>query len=458
MASVGIVVGGRTFLTWTIPALAAAGLLGVLLARPSLDARWENHPAHFWIVLGAAAASVALGSAVGVAARRRRDARLFLVSLAFVAAAGFLGLHALATPGVLVGSNAGFELATPVGLLLAGVFAAASAFELGPVAAARVMHASGALAGALAVLMASWAGVSLAGAWPLQEPLGSEELDGWQVALAVVGVASYAAAGVGYARLFRRRRARILLAAAIAFTLLAEAMLIIVWAHNWHVSWWEWHVLMLAAFAAIALSARSEWHEERFSPLYLDETLTGAREVSIIFADLAGFTSFSERVPPAEVARMLAGYFERLVPLMESAGGEVHQIIGDEIMVIFNKEGDQPEHALLAARAALLLETAASEVGAAHPDWPRVRVGVNSGEVVAAVVGAARGHRHHGVVGDTVNLAARLQAQAPVGQVVVGAETARRLPPGAVLERLPDLQVKGKEAPVEAYILRDLPG
>ena len=71
-------------------------------------------------------------------------------------------------------------------------------------------------------------------------------------------------------------------------------MVVIAWARNWHVSWWEWHVLMLLAFVAIALAARREWHEERFSALYLDETLAGAQDVSILFADLAGFTPFAE--------------------------------------------------------------------------------------------------------------------------------------------------------------------
>src|ERR687891_1157459 len=127
--------------------LAPLALFAVLLARPSLDASWENHPAHFWLVLGAAAMATALGWSVHVAARRRRDARLFLISLAFIASSGFLGLHALATPTVLLGPNAGFELATPAGLLVAGVFAAASAVELGPERARQVMRRSRVLLG-----------------------------------------------------------------------------------------------------------------------------------------------------------------------------------------------------------------------------------------------------------------------------------------------------------------------
>jgi len=248
----------------------------------------------------------------------------------------------------------------------------------------------------------------------------------------------------------------VLLAVAAAFALLAEAMLVIVWARNWELSWWEWHLLMLTAFGAIALSARHEWHEERFSALYLDQTLAGARDVSILFADLERYTSFAEQRQPAEVAEMLRTYFDRLVPLLEDAGGEVHQVIGDELMVIFNKQGDRPDHVVDASRAGLLLQDAAQEIADEHADWPRFRVGVNSGEVLAGVLGA-RGHRKHGVIGDTVNLAARLQGEATAGDVVVGSETARRLPAGTMLERLPELELKGKREPVEAYLLRALP-
>ena len=437
-------------------AAAPPALLGLLLAAPELDGRWENHPAHFWLVLGAALASVGLGTLVWSAARSRRDARLVLVSLAFVSAAGFLGLHALATPQVLLGANAGFELATPVGLGVAALFAAASSLDLSPGAADRVVRGARPLLGSLLALLAAWGVVSLAELPPLDGPLGAEALDGWQVSLAVAGGLLYAAAALGYLRLYRRRRARVVLVVTLAFALLAEAMVTIAWARNWQLSWWEWHALMLLAFLAIALAARLEWHEERWSALYLDETLAGAQEVSILFADLAGFTEFSERTSPEGVAAMLNAYFEPLVPLLAGHGGEVHQLVGDQVMVIFNKHGEAPDHPLRAARAALALQEAAAAI--ARPGWPRFRVGVNTGEVHAGVVGGPSGHRKHGVVGDTVNLAARLESSAPVDGVLVGAETFRRLPPGAVVERMPGLRVKGKRDPVDAYVLHALPG
>jgi adenylate cyclase len=431
-------------------------LLALLLARPSVDVTWENQQAHFWLVLGAAALATALGWAVSVAARRRRDARLLLISLAFIASSGFLGLHALATPTVLLGPNAGFELATPAGLAVAGVFAALASLELSSERGRAVVRRAPLLLGALFALMAAWAVVSLAELPPLDDPLGGEELDGWQTVLAVIGLALYGLAALGFVRLYRRRRARFVFAFTLAFALLAEAMVVIAWATNWQLSWWEWHILMLGAFLVIGQAARTEWHEERFSALYLDETLAGARDVSVVFADLQGFTTFSERHSPEEVAGMLNAYFGRIVPLMEEAGADVHQIVGDELMLVFGKEGDDPEHPARAARAALLLQEAARGVAEEHPGWPRFRAGVASGEVHAGVVGGATGHRKHGIVGDVVNLAARLQAEAPVDGVLIAEETFRRLGAGAVVEALPARHVKGKEDPVPVYVLREL--
>jgi adenylate cyclase len=409
-------------------------------------------------VLGAALVATALGFSVTTAAHRRRDARLFLISLAFIVSAAFLGLHALATPGVLLGPNAGFELATPAGLLLAAAFAAAASLELESDQAERVLRWAPGLLVALGAIVVAWAAVSLAELPPLDDPLLDEQLDGWQLILAAVGVALFGAAAFGFLRLHRKRQERFVLAFALAFVFLAEAMVVIAWARNWQLSWWEWHILMLGSFLLIAFLARAEWHEERFSALYLDETLAGAREVSVVLADLAGYTEFTETRAPDEVAAMLNAYYEQIVPLMERAGGEVHQIVGDELMVIFGKDTAVSDHAFRAARAALVLQRAAERTAAEHADWPRFRVGVSSGEVLAGLVGAARGHRKHGVVGDVVNLAARLQAAAPVGGVLIGEETFRELGAQAVVEPMPPMRVKGKREPVTAYRLHGLTG
>lgn len=430
-------------------------IVSILRLRPTLDVRWHNDPAHFWIVLTAAAVATTLGCAMTEAARRRRDARLLLIAFAFLTSAGFVGLHALATPGVLVGPNAGFEVAPPVGLVLGSLFAALSTADLDGRTAQRVVAHSRLLLAALLAVVAGWALVSLAGLPPLDEPLSATAQRRWQVGLTLVGVLGYGVATVGYLRLHRRRGAPVVLALAVASAVLAVTMVTMVMAVRWHLSWWIWHVSIVVAFGVIALAARREWHEERFSSLYLEDTLAGTREASILFADLEGFTTFSERAGPQAVQAMLNAYFSRLVPVLQRLDGEVHQLIGDAIMVVFNKHGDQPDHAERAARAALVLQELAGGIAAAHPGWPRFRVGVNSGEVAAGVVGD-RGHRKYDVIGDTVNLAARLESQAPVGKVLIGEGTRAALPTGAAVEQLPPMPVKGKAEPVTAYLLHDL--
>jgi class 3 adenylate cyclase len=436
----------------TLPLLG----LALLIAEPGLDARWEHHPAHFWLVLAAGALNAGLAYATGTAARRRGDARVFLVSLAFLAAAGFLGLHALATPGVLLaGRNAGFAMATPVGLVLAGLFAAASSAELGAERSAAVMRRAGALRFGLVALMAAWAVASLAGAAPLDNPAAPERASGPFLGLAVAGLALYGLAVGRYLGLHRRRPAGMLVGVVVAFTLLAEAMVAVAFGRNWHATWWEWHVLMLIAFGLVAWSAHRQWHEERFSDLYLEDTTAGTREVSVLFADLEGFTSFSELHPAHEVSRMLNEYFDVAIPpIVDRHGGEIDRIIGDALMVTFNRRGDQPDHAGRAARAALAIQEATAGIAVSHPGWPRFRVGVNSGQATVSVLGTAGG-RTLTVIGDTVNVAARLQEEAPVGGVAIGPATARLLR-GARTRPLGPLRVKGRTEPVHAHSLLEV--
>jgi adenylate cyclase len=213
---------GRLALGTAAPALPPAGLV-VLLAAPSTDVHWEDHPAHFWLVLVAAVLSVVLAVATSDAAVRRRDARLLLVSLAYVAAAGFLGLHALATPGVLLDHpNAGFVVATVVGLLLASALLAASAWPgLEAERAAAVVARAGLLRAALASLLAVWAVASLAEVGPFDHAHPPESGAAVLVVPALVGVALYTGAAVGYARLWRRRPGPLPIAVAAGCVLLA---------------------------------------------------------------------------------------------------------------------------------------------------------------------------------------------------------------------------------------------
>jgi adenylate cyclase len=440
---------------WTaLVVLPMAGLV-LLLAAPATDFHWEHHPAHFWLVLSSALTSAVLAYATGDTARRRGDARLVVVALAFLAAAGFLGLHALATPGVLLEKRtAGFVLATPVGLLVAAAFAALSATRTVEARAQSIVAHANVFRGALTALMLGWAALSLARVGPLDDATPPESGSAPLTVLAVAGLALYGMAASRYGALYTRLRAPILLAVVTAFVLLAEAMVAVAFARNWHASWWEWHVLMLTAFALIAVSAQRQAPQERFSDLYLDETSAGTRDVSVVFADLAGFTSYSERHDPREVTAMLNASFERAIPAISAHGGEIDRLVGDAIVATFNTRGDQPDHAARAARAALDVLRATEAAAAAHPDWPRFRIGVNSGEAMVGVIGAHEG-KSYTVIGDTVNVAARLQGAAPVGAVAIGPGTLRGLA-GAKVRALGPVALKGKGDRVDAYVLEGL--
>jgi class 3 adenylate cyclase len=123
-------------------------------------------------------------------------------------------------------------------------------------------------------------------------------------------------------------------------------------------------------------------------------------------------------------------------------------------MVTFNVTTYQPVHASRAARAGLALQRAAAAVGRAHPDWPRFRVGINTGPATVGVIGGER-TRGYSVVGDTVNLAARLEGLAPPGGVVLTAATLREIT-GARVSALGTSTVKGRTAPVDVWRLDGL--
>lgn len=528
---------------WSWAALLVLPVLGLalLLARPELDLKWEHHPSHFWLVLLTAAVNVALAYLTNLAAGRYRDARLILVSLVFLASAGFLGLHALATPGVLLAHpNTGFVVATPIGLVIASIFAAASVSPLAGPRAAMVHRRRSVLLGSLLALMVVWAFLSLASVPPLDGPPPTREGVGPLTPLATLAVALYGFAAWRYVQVHRHRGSIVPLTVAVAFVLLAEAMIAVALSRNWHVSWWEWHVLLLLAFAAIALGARSEYRRTgtltgAFGGLYLEATLTrvdrwhavaiaavaaadergespdrvlahlrreGAtsdqiallvqaarelrrldasfrpylptvvaqgirrgksaapsrlggeeREVSVLFADLAGFTTFSETRAPTAVIGMLNEFWAVVVPVIDAAGGAIEQFAGDGVTAIFNAGGDQPDHANRAARGALAIIVASRPLAESHHEWPSFRVGVNTGPAVVGNVGVA-GRHSFAVIGDTTNVAARLMAAGEPGQVVVAGATWWALGAGRQGEALGPIRVKGKRAPVEAWMLR----
>ena len=153
---------------------------------------------------------------------------------------------------------------------------------------------------------------------------------------------------------------------------------------------------------------------------------------------------------------MLNEYWGLAVPItVEEAGGVIERFAGDAVMVVFNAAGDQPDHAQRAVDAALGMQRATEAARRGRTDWPQFRAGVHTGTAVVGNVGT-EDQRSFAAIGDTINVAARLQTAAAPGQVVVSQSTAAALQDGRRLDPLGPLDLKGKAGPVDAYVVRSL--
>jgi class 3 adenylate cyclase/tetratricopeptide (TPR) repeat protein len=175
---------------------------------------------------------------------------------------------------------------------------------------------------------------------------------------------------------------------------------------------------------------------------------TERRLVSVLFADLVGFTPLSESRDPEEVRALLSRYFDTCRRLIELYGGTVEKFIGDAVMAVWGTPTATEDDAERAVRAALDLVAAVSalgqEVGA---EDLRARAGVLTGEAAVNLAAAGEGM----VAGDAVNTAARIQAAAEPGTVLVGETTRRASEQAIVYEDAGDFELKGKEGTTQLW-------
>ena len=185
------------------------------------------------------------------------------------------------------------------------------------------------------------------------------------------------------------------------------------------------------------------------------------RLVTVLFADLSGFTALSERLDPEEVRALQNDLFRELSGAIERYDGFVEKFVGDAVMAVFGApraHEDDPERAL---HAALLMH---ERVGALNERWERrlgkplsLHVGVNTGPVVAGTIGSAAGGAY-AVTGDTVNTAARLQSAAGAAETFVGPTTHELTEHAFVLTPVGGIAMKGKSQPLHAFRLKGTHG
>jgi adenylate cyclase len=184
-----------------------------------------------------------------------------------------------------------------------------------------------------------------------------------------------------------------------------------------------------------------------------------SRELTIMFADVAGFTTFSEGRTPHELVSLMNEYFTTLTDIIQRHGGTVDKFIGDAVMAFWNAPLEQPDHAVRASEAAReAIEAVARLAGEwAERGLPRIaiRVGLATGPALVGNVGS-RSTFNYTAMGDTVNLASRLEGAAKVygASNLVAGTTAERCGGVVPFRELDWLQVKGKTEPVAVYTLR----
>lgn len=172
------------------------------------------------------------------------------------------------------------------------------------------------------------------------------------------------------------------------------------------------------------------------------------RVATVLFADLVGFTSIAETLDPENVKNLVDECFERLVSGIESHGGRVDKIVGDAIIALFGAPIAHEDDAERAVRAALLMQETMVEHSSSLGVEVRMRIGVNTGEVL---VGALKAGGDYTAMGDVINVASRLESSAQPGEVLVGPETQAVTRDVVRYEPVGSLDVKGREEPIEAY-------
>jgi len=176
------------------------------------------------------------------------------------------------------------------------------------------------------------------------------------------------------------------------------------------------------------------------------------REVSVFFADIRGFTRISEQLSPEAVMQMLNTYLSVIADAVVQHDGIVNKFVGDNIMAVWNAPQSQPDHALLAVKAAWEAQQKLAELRQrdTRPIPVRFGIGVNTGVAVAGNVGSA-GRSEYTVIGDSVNTASRICGSTPGDEVWIGAETYNRTKDYIETEQLEPQQMKGKAEPITLY-------
>ncbi|MGH2594225.1 MAG: adenylate/guanylate cyclase domain-containing protein [Anaerolineae bacterium] len=176
------------------------------------------------------------------------------------------------------------------------------------------------------------------------------------------------------------------------------------------------------------------------------------RLISIVFADVRGFTTLSEKLPPEKMVELMNAYLGLAADAILREEGTLDKFIGDEVMGLFNTPLDQPDHTLRAVRTAVAMQKAVAEYHQRVPPGERIfyGVGINRGEAVVGNVGNAQ-QQNYTAIGDSVNYAHRLQENAKPGQILISQAAYEHVKGHVQVNALEPLIVKGRSTPEPVF-------
>jgi len=174
--------------------------------------------------------------------------------------------------------------------------------------------------------------------------------------------------------------------------------------------------------------------------------------VTVMFADISGFTTMSEQMDPEAIRDLINACFECLVPVIQKYDGTVDKFIGDNIMALFGAPIAHEDDPARALHAALEMADQLGSFNRQHSTSLALHFGINTGHVIAGGLGT-RERQEYSVMGDAVNLASRLEDASERGEILVGSHTYRLAAPLFEFEALDPIRVQGKTEPVQVYRL-----
>ena len=181
--------------------------------------------------------------------------------------------------------------------------------------------------------------------------------------------------------------------------------------------------------------------------------------VTVMFADIRGFTSFSEKKEPDEVVNILNEYFSMATEVIQKHGGHIDKFAGDEIMVVFGAPIAYEDHSVRAVRAAVSLQNELKNFNSRKAgegrEAIRIGTGINSGDVVAGNLGSSK-KMEYTVIGDNVNLASRLTREAKADDIIISDSVYEKVADIANVDKLEPVMVKGKSKPIQIYRVKEL--